>query len=173
MLESVETRPDLDPASFFDEHYPEVFRFVASATGASAADVEDLVQETLLQAWRGRAQFRGEASLLTWVLGIARNLARLRLRTLETRGAHDRALRALADLETKAIPPDLLEDAELRRRVRRALDDLDPSQAEALLRRYADGWSVRRIAEESGESEKAVESRLHRAREALREKLKE
>ena len=170
MLESVEMRADLDPEAFFDEHYPEVFRFVASATGASGADVEDLVQDTLLRAWRNRAQFRAEASLLTWVLGIARNVVRLRFRTLETR---DRALRALAALETEVLPPDLLEDADLRRRVRRALDELGAAHAEALVRRYCDGWSVRRIAEEAGESEKAVESRLHRAREALREKLKE
>ncbi|MGH7361770.1 MAG: RNA polymerase sigma factor, partial [Candidatus Methylomirabilales bacterium] len=95
----METRLDLDPSAFFDEFYPQVFRFVAAATGAAAADVEDLVQETLLHAWRNRAQFRGDASPLTWVLAIARNRARARLRALETRGAHDRTLRALAALE--------------------------------------------------------------------------
>jgi RNA polymerase sigma-70 factor (ECF subfamily) len=55
--------------------------------------------------------------------------------------------------------------------VRRALGGLDPAQAELLLRRYFDGRSVRQIAQELGESEKAVESRLHRGREALRKRL--
>ena len=169
----METRLDPDPSAFFDEFYPQVFRFVASATGAPAADVEDLVQETLLHAWRDRGRFRGDASLLTWVLSIARNRARLRLRSLETRGAHDRIRRALASLETEPVPRDVLEDAETRRRVREALDEIGPEYSEALVRRYFDGWSVRRIAEEWGESEKAVESRLTRAREALRGRLKE
>lgn len=166
----METRLDLDPSAFFDEFYPQVFRFVASATGAGAADVEDLVQETLLHAWTNRAQFRGDASPLTWVLAIARNRARVRSRS---GGARERALRALAKLETAAVPADLLEDAETRRRVRQALEEIGAEHSEALIRRYFDGWSVRRIAEETGESEKAVESRLHRAREALRQKLKE
>jgi RNA polymerase sigma-70 factor (ECF subfamily) len=55
--------------------------------------------------------------------------------------------------------------------VRRALEDLDPDQREALIRRYYDGLSVKELALRLDESEKAVESRLHRAREALREKL--
>jgi RNA polymerase sigma-70 factor (ECF subfamily) len=170
VIESVETRLELDPSAFFDEFYPKVFRFVATSTGASAADVEDLVQETLLHAWSDRARFRGEASPLTWILAIARNRVRLRFRE---QGIHERAARALAALETEALPPDLLQDEELRRRVRRALEEVGSAYEEVLVRRYFDGWSVRRIAEERGESEKAVESRLQRAREALRERLKE
>jgi RNA polymerase sigma-70 factor (ECF subfamily) len=173
MPDSPTMRLDLDPAAFFDEFHPPVFRFLARATGAPAADVEDLAQETLLHAWKNRAQFRGEASPLSWILSIARNRARVRLRALETRGAHDRALRALAEIESRLLPEDVLEDAETRRRVREALEEIGTGYSEILVRRYFDGWSVRRIAEETGESEKAVESRLHRAREALRDRLKE
>jgi len=172
-MESMETRLDLEPSEFFDEFYPRVFRFVASATGLGAADVEDLVQETLLHAWRARGRFRGEASPLTWVLAIARNRVRLRHRSLEAGAARDRVLHALAAVASEPVPQDVLEDAETRRRVRRALEEIGPEYEEVLVRRYFDGWAVRRIAEEAGESEKAVESRLHRAREALREKLKE
>ncbi|MBV8881543.1 MAG: sigma-70 region 4 domain-containing protein, partial [Planctomycetaceae bacterium] len=42
---------------------------------------------------------------------------------------------------------------------------------DVLLRRYFQGLSIREIAAASGDSEKAVESRLHRAREALKENL--
>jgi RNA polymerase sigma-70 factor (ECF subfamily) len=161
-------RLDLDPGSFFDEFHPRVFRFIAGATGAPAADVDDLVQETLLHAWKNRAQFRGDASLLTWVLSIARNRIRMRARSLGKQAEVEASLQAL---EIDEIPEDVLRSAELAGAVRRALDALDPAHADVLLRRYFDGRSVRQIAEALGESEKAVESRLHRAREALREQL--
>jgi RNA polymerase sigma-70 factor (ECF subfamily) len=153
---TVDLRLAADPSSFFDELHPQVFRFIA-ATGAPAADVDDLVQETLLHAWRSRAQYRGEASVSTWVLAIARNRVRMRLRSLDE----------------EEIPGDVLRDAETAGAVRRALEDLDPDQREALIRRYYDGLSVKELALRLDESEKAVESRLHRAREALREKLKQ
>jgi RNA polymerase sigma-70 factor (ECF subfamily) len=168
MLEATIMRLDPDPSSFFDEFHPRVFRFIAGATGASAADVDDLVQETLLHAWKNRAQFRGDASPLTWVLSIARNRIRMRNRSLGRKAELEAALRAV---EREEIPDALLRSAELARAVRRALDALDPATAALLLRRYFDGRSVRQIAEQLGESEKAVESRLHRAREALRGKL--
>jgi RNA polymerase sigma-70 factor (ECF subfamily) len=168
MLESTDMRLDLDPSAFFDEFHPRVFRFIAAATGAPAADVDDLVQETLLHAWRNRAQFRGDASLVTWVLSIARNRVRMRNRALGKKAEVEAAIRAM---EREKIPDDVLRSAELAGAVRRALDALDPAHAEALLLRYFEGRSVRQIADALGESEKAVESRLHRAREALREKL--
>ena len=84
-----------DPAEFFDEHYEEVRRFLGAATGARASDVEDLVQETLLHAWRNRAQFRGDASPLTWIMSIARNRGRLYVRSRQRAGSAEKALRAL------------------------------------------------------------------------------
>lgn len=170
MLESLGMRLDPDPSAFFDEFHPRVFRFVAAATGAPAADVDDLVQETLLHAWRNRAQYRGDASLLTWVLSIAKNRIRMHRRSTGARAAFERAVEAI---DREAIPPDVLRGEEAAGAVRRALDALDPAHADVLLRRYFDGLSVKEIAQALGEGEKAVESRLHRAKEALREKLTE
>lgn len=170
MRVTVDARPNLDPSAFFDEAYPAVFRFVASLTGAPAADVDDLVQEALLEAWRGRASFRGESSLLTWVLGIARRRALARRRS--TSRANE-VLRALRELDAGPLPADLLREEELIARVRGALDAIEAAYAEVLILRYLEGRSVRAIAGALGESEKAVESRLHRAREALRDRLTE
>ena len=160
-----------DAASFFDEMYPRVRRFLSTATGADRRDVEDLAQETLLEAWRSRDRFRGDASPITWVLGIAKNRARLRSRARGVEGEAERVLRAIASLRTEELPADLVQGEELKRRVRRALEALEPSYAAVLMRRYYEGLSVRAIAERLGESEKAVESRLHRAKEAFRERL--
>ena len=172
VIDVMNMRVAADPAVFFNEHYEQVRRFLGAATGAPSADVEDLVQETLLHAWRGRARFRGEASPLTWILSIARNRARLRLRARRREGSAEKALRALAAVETELIPDELLETSELIGRVRGALVDLEGSHARVLIQRYYEGLSVREIAVATGESEKAVESRLHRAREAMRERFR-
>lgn len=168
----METRATTDPAAFFDQLYPPVVRFLGAATGAPAEDVEDLAQETLIHAWRDRSRHRGEGSLLTWVLAIARNRARMRVRAAGRRTERERVARALAAVDTEIVPSDLLETEELVGQVRQALLDVDPDYAGVLVRRYCDGASVREIAGETGETEKAVESRLHRAREAMRRRLK-
>lgn len=160
-----------DAASFFDEMYPRVYRFVSAATGAGRSDIEDLVQETLLEAWRGRDRFRGDAAIQTWVLAIAKNRVRLRHRERGVEGEAERALRAIASLETEAVPADLAQSEEMKRRVRKALEEIGEPYAEVLVRRYYEGLSVRAMADRAGESEKAIESRLHRAKEAFRDQL--
>jgi len=168
VLNSIDMRLETDPSAFFDEFHARVFRYIASSTGAPAADVDDLVQETLLEAWKNRAQYRGDSALETWVLAIARNRVKMRLRSLGRRGEIDRALRAM---DSEEIPDAVLRDAETVAAVRRALEALPPDQADALVLRYYEGRSVRDMAASLGDSEKAVESRLHRARVALREVL--
>ena len=56
-------------------HGPAVARFLYSS-GALAADIEDLVQETLFRAFRGLDRWRGEASFRSWLFTIAGNLTR-------------------------------------------------------------------------------------------------
>ena len=161
-------RLESDPSAFFDEFYPHVFRFIASASGAAAADVDDLVQETLLHAWKNRDQYRGDALLDTWILGIARNRIRMRRRADRTRDLFENALKAI---DREEIPDDIVRSAETIGAVRRGLESLEPDQRDVLLRRYFLSLPIRQIAQSLGETEKAIESRLHRAREALREKL--
>ena len=162
-----------DAASFFDEMYPRVFRFVSAATGAARVDIEDLVQETLLEAWRGRDRFRGDSAVQTWVLAIAKNRVRLRHRARGAEGEAERALRAIGSLESEAVPADVAQSEEMRRRVRQALEAVGEPYAGVLVQRYYEGLSIRAMAERAGESEKAIESRLQRAKEAFRERLKE
>lgn len=167
MIEGVGVALEADPASFFRRLYASVYRWVAKASGAAHADVEDLVQETLLQAWAGRDRFRGEAAPLSWVVAIARNKVRDRFKRRTAVDLHE----ALDRLEDRPIPDALAASDEARRLVRRALEALPAEYARLLRWRYLEGASVRSMAERLGESEKAAESRLHRAREAFREIL--
>jgi RNA polymerase sigma factor (sigma-70 family) len=60
---------------------------------------------------------------------------------------------------------------ERHRQVRSALERLAPRDAEILLLKYTEDWSYREIAERLGVSESAVEARLHRARQRMRNEL--
>lgn len=161
-----------DAETFFSEYYPRVYRFVSSASGAGTADIEDLVQETLLEAWRGRTRFRGDSEALTWILGIAKYRVLLRRRSLGTAGRHEREVQEAArSVDRVLVPEELLESEEMRGRVRRALEGIDEAHSRVLVLRYYEGLAIREIAARLGESEKAVESRLHRAKEAFRDRL--
>jgi len=63
---------------------PKVRRIVAAR--APAAEVDDLVQETMIAGWAGIGRFGGKSSLLTWLAGIARNLYSNRARSAARTG---------------------------------------------------------------------------------------
>ena len=160
MLEKLSLSVPTGPSAFFRDLAPKVYAFISRATGAPASDVDDLVQDTLLAAWLGRAAFREEAATDTWVLSIARN----KVRDWRRRRARTN-VSALRDLSSVPLPADLLQSAEARRLVRRALDKLEPGHARVLVLAYFDGKSTVEIASALDETQDAVESRLRRARE--------
>ena len=157
---------------FFDEFYPRIHRFISIASAARPEEVDDLVQETLLAAWRDRESFRAESSIDAWILAIARNRVRRRYRTEGRRKELREAHAALTSLESREIPAPVLDSEETGRQVRKALSRLDPAHADVLTLKYLDGRKVAWIAEHLGESEKAIESRLSRAKDELRMILK-
>lgn len=168
MLQEPALTFEADPAAFVRQFYPQLYAFVSAATGAARSDVEDLVQETLLQAWRDRGRASRDAA---WILAIARHRIADFFRARRRTEKADDVLKALARMDTDRIPDDLLERVELGSRVRAALQELPAEYARVLHQRHLDGKSVRAIAEEGGESESAVDSRLRRAHEALRKML--
>src|ERR1043165_3437810 len=97
-----------DLEAFFQEFYPKIHRFVSIASGAPPDEVDDLVQETLLAAWRARDGFRSESSVDTWILSIARNRVRRCYRKEGRRKEIREMLAALASLESREIPERLL-----------------------------------------------------------------
>ena len=174
----MDVRAPVEPATawnleaFFSEFYPKIHRFVSIASGAPSADVDDLVQETLLAAWRDRESYRGDGPVEPWIFAIARNRVRRRFRKEGRRKEIRETLAALASLESLESPEEVLRAIETGRQVRGALDRLDPGYAEVLVLKYLEGRNVAWIAEKLGETEKAVESRLFRAKEELRTLLK-
>lgn len=150
------------------EHGAALGRLCMAMLG-SQAEADETVQESLIAAHDGMAQWRGEASIRAWLFGIARRMC---ARRLETRGRQERRLRLVHDADADARLPD--EVVEARRRavkVRAALEQLKPSERDVVLLRYESGLSFREIAVVCGIDEAAARKRASRALEGLRSLL--
>ncbi len=130
--------------------------------------VEDLMQEIMFSAWNALPNFRGDANLRSWVMGIARHKLedhyRKRVRDLEIEDDGESAP-GLAIIP--AFEHGLDSDAR-RKRVEKTLALLPEPYALALIWQYRDEKSVREMAELAGKTEKAMERLLARARESFR-----
>src|SRR4030065_488582 len=61
-----------DPATWLDQHGDSLYRF-ALLRVRNPTTAEDLVQETLLAAWRAQAGFAGQSAERTWLIAILKN----------------------------------------------------------------------------------------------------
>ena len=144
----------------------------------NAAEAEDLAQETFVAVWQHRDRFRADAAFKPWVFTIALNLARKRLRWWRRRPSV--SLDHWMDSDT--APPEpasgepatlaKLERAETAAAVRDAIAALPADLREAIVLFEFEHLSHREIAGIVAATPKAVETRIHRAREKLRTALK-
>jgi RNA polymerase sigma-70 factor (ECF subfamily) len=133
-------------------------------------DVEDLVQETFLAAWTSRGRFRGQCKMSTWLARIAVNKCRShhrwrRVRKLVRLTPGD-ATSNVAELGSNEAQED---GEEVRSAVRR----LPVKYREAVVLRYFEDTPIDEMAEVLNLSRAAVEKRLSRARQRLKEMLSE
>jgi RNA polymerase sigma-70 factor, ECF subfamily len=156
-----------------------LFAFCLYRVGRNRHWCEEVVQETMLSAWRGLADYdpiRAEGNILPWLTGLARNeIQRLLERensavSLQSlwENLDPELLAVFARLESEPFDDALLERAETRDLVNAAMSQLPDHYRDTLEAKYVLGQSLREIAELAQVSEKAVESQLVRARKAFR-----
>jgi RNA polymerase sigma-70 factor (ECF subfamily) len=158
---------------------PRLVRLCARLTGDWSA-VEDLAQETLMEACRSLVRLRDADGLVPWLTAIARNVC---LRWARSRGrdlAHCAALTGNAGAEGTALdelPADdddlslALERDELVALLDRALTLLPTETRQALIGSYVHELPQAELAERLGLSEGALRVRLHRGKLAMRRAL--
>lgn len=136
-----------------------------SLSGSQHA-AEDLVQETLLKAWRARARFEPGTNLQAWTRTILRNLFLTERRRSRFIGEWDdqAADRKLASAATQTTHIELSD-------VARALDRLSNEQREAVMLFGAEELSIEEIAAVTGVATGTVKSRIGRGRIALKNLL--
>jgi RNA polymerase sigma-70 factor, ECF subfamily len=154
--------------------------FAARSVLNNDADAEEAVQESVLKAFMHIKQFRGESKFSTWLVQIAINEARMKLRK-EHRELYESLDESIADeqgdywprdfADWREIPIEALQRKELREALSKALASLEPKYRQVVVLRYIQHLSVAETAETLGLSEEAVRTRLHRARLRMRDAL--
>jgi RNA polymerase sigma-70 factor (ECF subfamily) len=149
--------------TWYEESFDPLYGYTLWRCAGLRDLADEVVQETWLTAVRRIRCFDPErGSFAAWLCGIAANVLRNRLRREKFR---TRLARPLGDHAGAGVAPDRRELAE---QVARALAEL-PQRYEAVLRaKYLDQRSVNEIAAAWGETPKAIESLLTRARQAFR-----
>ena len=142
-----------------------IYRFGLRMCGDEES-AREVLQETMLAAFRNLPGFRGQASLSTWLYQIARSFC-----IKERRGARPMAP-IETDLPDQTPSPDLQVQArQIGQALAAAIGELPSEQREVLVLRDVEGLSAQEAADVVGIEVGALKSRLHRARMALREKL--
>ena len=175
-----------------DRHSQSLFRLSYSLT-ATRADAEDLLQETLVGAFGSLKNFNGTSSVKTWLTSI---LMRQAAKAWH-RNRHHRQTRSIDNPQSRSSPastsvPVTANDSsrdgllpiagakmaeqtqsDLRADLEMVLRKLDPAYREILLLREMQQMSYDQIAASLGIPRGTVESRLYRARNELRKRLKD
>lgn len=157
---------------FVREHEQDVFTYVLRMIG-SRDDAADVTQEALLQTYRTWSQVDPESTggYIKWCYRIAHNLCIDFLRKKRPRAMEDEELERAVDRQGLR-PEEVYENRVQATKVREALLGLEEKYREVLLLRYQTEMSYERISEVLSVPLTTVETRLHRAKKMLREKLK-
>lgn len=151
-------------AEFYRRHGRVVLAQILLVVGEHAA-AEEILQDTMLAIWRGAGSFRGESSVRSWVIAIARRRARDRLRRRPLRLVDDAVL---SERPSPDPGPELvaLERAEVAD-VADAIRALAPAHREVLGLALGSGLSLPEVADVLEIPLGTVKSRLSAARTAL------
>lgn len=140
---------------------------------------EDLLQETFLNAYKGLKGFEGTSSFATWIFRIATNNALMFLRKRRPEAIEyndeigDRSYVSIlpASQEFVSTPLDILLSLEGRRELEKAIEELPLLYRTVLVLKDVEGFSLEEVSRIVDSSVPAVKSRLHRARNSVREAL--
>ena len=156
----------------YERYFPLVWRY-ANTQVEEVHLAEDIVSETMLALLKGLGSIEGEAARISaWLRSVVRHkVADHHRRAYRLR---DRLSQVSAQAESREhdqCPSTDMESKETRGQVKDVLDSLSERQRIVLEWKYGEGLRVKEIASRLGETEKAVEATLYRARREFRKKF--
>lgn len=162
--------------SYLVQRYERMVRSVIRRLIVSEAEVDDLAQAAFITAYENLAQYAGTARFSTWLCQIALNKCRdwLRARDRQRANVDERADTDRVDVGDPADGPELR--AELKQRdakLQAALGRLRASEREVIVLKYIEGHDYETVARILSCSVDAAKVRSLRARDALKQVLKQ
>jgi len=156
-----------------------VLRYVAFSIGDHDL-AETITQDCFLKAYSGRATFRGECAVSTWLFSIANNLIRDQLRTQKFHFWRRARATSIDVHEMASFLPNCESSAETsmlaRERLRlvsEAVEKLSVNQRKVFIMKFSEELELSEIAFATGMPLNTVKTHLHRAISAIRAKLGE
>ena len=136
------------------------------------ADAEEVAQEAVLKAYRNLANFRGDAKFSTWLITIALNEARGRLRharviefdSIDEPAEEGSDVTPAVISDWREVPNEALERKEVRELLTRAIESLPETYREVFMLRDVEEMNIAETAAALGINEQLVKTRLMRAR---------
>jgi RNA polymerase sigma-70 factor (ECF subfamily) len=153
---------------------------IARAVMRDDSEAEDIVQEAYVRAFNNLAEFRGDASLATWLSRIVLNeaLGRIRrhrptadLASLENRPSPRAEIIPFPLASPQLDPERTMAQRQIQLLMERAIDDLPDDFRIVLVARVIEEMSIEETAALFGLRTETVKTRLHRARKLLRDAL--
>lgn len=141
-------------------HAASLLRYAMHIVGGNKGEAEDLVQETLLAAWRNFSQFEAGTNCKAWLFRILINF-----RHKQFRSANRKAEEALGEEEQNLSRP---ENISRTAEIRAAFRKLSPEHREVMQLAVVEGFEIREVSEMLKIPAGTVMSRISRARAQLR-----
>ncbi len=153
-------------ARFYDLYSFRLYKFLLVLARGDESEAREVCQTVLIKLAKRCELFADERKLWAWLCVLARNAYVDRWRA-------QRRLDRFVPLDELAAEPgdQLVPEHRLGEHLREALQALPPDERELLQAAYVDQRPLRELAEETGQTYKAVESRLGRLRQKLKEQL--
>ena len=157
-------------ADLMREYYPFVYTIVIKIMD-NPHDVEEVVQDTFLNAYRGMTQLEDAVKFKSWLAEIARNCARqwVRKRRINTVSLDEVGEGVL---QTQDSPDERLTRLEQRELIRRTMETLPQKDRDIARAFYLEGASYDELTSTHGLSDKAISFRLSRAKQQLSKRLR-
>ena len=154
-------------------HEARIYRFGLRMCG-NEADARNVVQETLLAAFKNLSSFRADSQLSTWLFQIARSFCLKQRRRHEGEPATHELLESREPQQVASdhsSSDDRAHAQQVGEVISSALASLSPDFREAIILRDVEGLSAEEAARVVGVEPGALKSRLHRARLLLKQQL--
>jgi RNA polymerase sigma-70 factor (ECF subfamily) len=141
------------------------------------SDAREVMQDALVSIWNKIGSFEGKSAFTSWIYRVTANAGLMALRKKKRRendvgsDDDDAPLPALQLSDKRPLPDKVAMTGELGEQVRAAISQLPEPYRVAVLLRDVEELPMSEVMQETGLSEAALKSRLHRARLALREAL--
>jgi RNA polymerase sigma-70 factor (ECF subfamily) len=154
--------------ALFDRHHEAVYRLISRLLRTDRAEIDDLVQQTFLEAWRSAKKFGGRGAVRSYLFGIAANAVRHHIRGAVRRR---NALAEVPPPPAAGAPDDAAMRAQQVTRLAAALDELPDDLRVVYVMCDLEEVPGVEAARALGLRAGTLWRRLHEARRALREAI--